>query len=189
MSTLKNILAASAGVAALVGIAAPATAQYYPNGGYYQGYSNGYGRNDVGQVVGQAINGVIAATQYGNYQYGNYGYNQNYYGVDANFAVDRCARSVEARLNGGGYQRYGYGYGGRYGQGGRVTGIINIEGRNNGAVRVHGLASSYSGYGYGQPNMSFTCRVNRNGQVEDLSFDTSYRYGGGRDRYGYGRRW
>ncbi|MCA1652999.1 MAG: hypothetical protein ABR588_06385 [Sphingomicrobium sp.] len=173
MSALKKILAGSAGLAAVLGLASPAAAQYYLGYGY--GYQNG----NVGQTVGQAINGVIGALQYGQYPYGNYGYGQSYgYGLDSNMAVDRCARAIEARLNGGGYG--GYGYGGGYGQG-RVTGIRDIQPRNNGALRVHGYASSYSGYGYGQPNMSFSCKIDRYGRVTELNFD--------RNTYGYGRSW
>lgn len=173
MQAFKKILVGTAGLAALVGIAGPAAAQYYPNNGY------GY-QPDVGQQVGQAINGVIGAMQYGGYPYGNYGYNQSYYGMNGNDAVNRCARAVEVRLNGGGYQRWGYN------NNGRVTGILDVQPRNNGALRVHGVASTYSGYGYGQPNMSFTCRVSRYGQIEDLTFDTGYRWNG---PGGYGRRW
>ena len=183
MSVFKKALAGSAGLAAIIGLASPAAAQYYP--GYGNGNAYAYGNNNVGNQVGQAINGVIGALQYGNYQYGNYGYNQNFGYGTPNAAVERCARAVEDRLNGGGYQRYGYGGG----NGGRVTGIINIEPRNRGALRVHGLASSYTGYGYGQPNMSFSCRVDRYGRVEDLSFENNYRYNGNGYDNQYGRRW
>jgi hypothetical protein len=167
MSTYKRMLAGAVGLAALIGTATPASAQYYQNyGSPYGGYQNNYGAN-VGQAVGQAINGVLGAMQYGQYPYGNYGYNQNYYGTNANDAVGRCSGAVEARLNG---------YGG-YGQG-RVTGIRNIEPRKNGALRVFGFASSYSGYGYGQPNLAWSCKIDRYGRVTDVDLD--------RDTY---RRW
>ena len=135
MSAYRKLLVGSAGLAAVIGAASPAAAQYYPNQGYgngygYNGYGNGYNNgygNNVGNAVSQAINGVIAATRYGNYRDGNYGYGQSYgYGqqrIPANVAVEQCARVVEARLSGydrggynGGYDnRYGAGYGGGYG--------------------------------------------------------------------------
>ncbi|WP_347718387.1 hypothetical protein [Sphingomonas sp.] len=196
MSAYKKLLAGAAGLAVVVGAASPAAAQYYPS----YGYGNDYG-NNVGGAIGQVINGVISATQYGGYQYGNSGYGQSYgYGgrtIQANVAVQQCAGAVEARLNGngGGYGSYG-GYGGSYGNsgygtGGRVSGITSIEPRNRGALRVHGLISSnsygggYGGYGgynggygggynsggYGSPNLSFTCKVDYSGRVIDLKIE------------------
>jgi hypothetical protein len=160
MSTLKKILAGTAGVAALVGLASPAAAQYYP------GYNNGYG-NNVGNAVGQAINGVIAATQYGNYPYGNAGYGQRYaYGMNSNSAVDQCGRALQARYGGYGYNA-----------GPRISGIRSVEPRNRGAVRVDGMVSTYSGYGYGAPNQTFSCKVDRYGRVIDLRIDRNDRYG------------
>lgn len=150
MSVLKKILAGTAGLAAVVGLASPAAAQYYPNNGY--GYNYGY--NNVGNAVGQAINGVIAATQYGNYPYGNYGYGQPYgYGPNPNAAVDQCSRAVQAR--------YGV----------RVTGIRDVQPRNNGALRVNGFVSDYHGYGYGNPNLTFSCKVDRYARITDLRVD------------------
>src|SRR4029450_7544200 len=123
MSAKIKLLGGAAGLAALVGVASPAAAQY-PGYGYGNGNTNG-----VGQIVGQILG-------YGRYPYGNYGYNQ--YG-NQSAAIDQCPRAVESRLNGyrgcyygygnvpfgGGYgnqgygnQRYGYNQG--YGGGGRV---------------------------------------------------------------------
>ncbi len=51
MSVLVKVLTGAAGLAAVVGFASPAAAQYYPN------YGNGY--NNGGGVVGAIINGVI----------------------------------------------------------------------------------------------------------------------------------
>lgn len=51
MSVLVKVLTGAAGLAAAVGFASPAAAQYYPGGGY--GYNNG------GGVVGAIINGVL----------------------------------------------------------------------------------------------------------------------------------
>ena len=195
MSAFRKILVGTAGLAAVVAAASPAAAQYYPGNGYNNGYNNGYsnGYNNPGQAVGNVINGVIAATQYGGYQYGNYGYGQTYrYGgmtIPANVAVDQCARAI-AQNGRGGYGDYNGTYSGGYGSswngGGQVTGITNIEARNNGALRVHGVASTngggyggYNGGGYGAPNVSFTCKVDYSGRVIDLSFDRL------RGNYGY----
>jgi hypothetical protein len=131
MSVKTKILAGAAGFAALVGFAAPAAAQYYPG---YPGSGYGYGNNNVvGQIIGQVLG-------YGRYPYGNYGYNQ--YG-NQSAAIDQCARTVEARLNGnrGGY---GYGntpYGGGYGYGNQYGGYGNEYG---------GYGNQYGGYGYNQ---------------------------------------
>ena len=176
MSVFKKILAGTAGVAALAGLASPAAAQYYP--GYGSQYGNGY-NNNVGGAIGQAINSAISATQYGGYPYGNYGYGQSYgYGLTSNVAVNTCARAAESRM----------GYGSS-----RVTGIRNIEPRNNGALRVNGYLSSYSGYGYGQPNLTFSCKIDRYARVVDLRIDQpQYGYGYNRsyeNGNGYNRGW
>ena len=104
MSAKTYLLAGAAGLAALVGVASPAAAQY-PGSGY--GYGNN--TNVISQVLGQVMG-------YGRYPYGNYGYNTY---ANQSTAVDQCARAVEARLSGynGSNGYYGYGnvpYGGRY---------------------------------------------------------------------------
>ncbi len=171
MSALTKILTGAAGLAAAVGFASPAAAQYYP------GY--GYGNNQG--VLGTIINGVLGGGQYG---YGNqYGYGQG----GQQLAISQCARAVEARL-GGGYGGYGGGYGGYnsgygnygYNQGyarGRVVGITRVEQKSSG-IRVRGLASSNSGGGYGygngygaQADLSFSCKVDYRGRVVDLALD------------------
>ncbi|HEU0311120.1 MAG TPA: hypothetical protein VFR36_07885 [Sphingomicrobium sp.] len=181
MSAKKRILTGAAGLAALVGFAAPAAAQYYP------GY--GYGYNNNNNVVGAIVNSVLG---YGRYPYGNYGYNQY---ANQNVAIDQCARAVEARLGGyrGGY--YGYGnvpYGGGYGAygnpygynqgyaGGRVQGITRVERKSYG-LKVWGVASSgyrgyegygrrsYGNYGYGAgADLSFDCEVRYDGRIRDI---------------------
>ena len=147
MSALTKILTGAAGLAAVVGFASPASAQYYPS------YPNqGYGYpNQGGNVVGQILQGVLGGG-YGQYPYGNYGYGQ----VNQRQAVSQCAAAVEQRLNYrggyGGYNQYGYGnqgYGGynQYGYGnqayagGRVQGITKVERKSYG-VKVFGVASS-----------------------------------------------
>lgn len=195
MSAKTKILAGAAGVAAVVGFAAPAAAQYYPG---YPG--SGYGNNNVvGQIIGQILG-------YGRYPYGNYGYNQ--YG-NQRTAIDQCARTVEARLNGqagyygygntpygGGYgDPYGGGYGNPYGGGygnpyggygsqygynqgyggGRVLGITRVERKSYG-LKVYGVASSgnrgYDGYGRGGYG-SYGYNAGA-----DLSFNCEVRYDG-----------
>jgi hypothetical protein len=162
MSVFVKLLTGAAGLAAAVGFASPAAAQYYP----------GYGYNQGGGVVGAIINGVIGSGQYG---YGNYGYGN--YGGNDRFAVDQCSRAVEARLSGG-YGRYGgYGYN-NYNRGGRVVGITRVERRNNG-LRVRGVATTggYGGYGGGSGNIAFSCKVDYRGRIVDLDFN--------RQNYGY----
>jgi hypothetical protein len=183
MKALTKILTGAAGLAAVVGVASPASAQYYPQPGYGYGYNN----NTVGQVIGQILG-------YGRYQYGNYGYGVG----NNNMLVDQCVRAVEARLSGGGYGGYGgygynnYGYGNRGYGGGRVQGITSIERKNSG-IRVKGVASSgnVAGYGYngynnaGYPDIRFNCKADFNGRVVDMDFNRiNTRYGG----YGY-RGW
>jgi len=193
MSATMKILTGAAGLAAAVGLATPASAQYYPQPGYpQQGYPQqgypGYGNNNpVGQIVGQILG-------YGRYPYGNYGYNQY---ANQSAAVDQCARAVEQRLNGyrGGYYGYGnvpygggygnQGYGNQYGYdqryaGGRVQGITRVERKNYG-LKVWGVATSgyrgyqgygnnrYGTYGYGAgADLSFDCEVRYDGRIRDI---------------------
>lgn len=177
MTIIRNILIGTAGLAATVALAAPAAAQGYPYG---------YPQQQQGGVLGAIINSVTGG--YGQYPQGNYGYGQ----VNQRSAINQCAAAAEHRLNGGyrgqsgygyqnGYSQYGYGQQG----GGRVLGITNVERRNNGGLKVTGVASSgqaygaynqgyNQGYGYNgyqaqqQADLRFTCRVNMRGQVSDL---------------------
>ena len=177
MSVLVKVLTGAAGLAAAVGFASPAAAQYYP------GY--GYGSNSGGGVVGAIINGVIGGG-YGN-GYGSYG-NQ---GTNDRYAVSQCSRAVEARLGGGygnngGYAGYGYN---NYGGGARVVGITGVERKNSG-IRVRGVATSgarggyghHGGYANGGADLSFSCKVDYRGRIVDLDFDrrhASYGYNNG----------
>ena len=192
MSAKTKFLTGAAGLAALVGFAAPAAAQYYPTPNY------GYGNNN-NSVLGAIINSV---TGYGRYPYGNSGYSQygnqygGQYGYNQNMMVDQCARAVEARLNGNGNRNgyYGYGnmpYGNQYGgygynngyAGGRVQGITRVERKSYG-LKVNGVASSgYNGYdGYGRrgygnygynagADLSFKCEVRADGRIRDIDID------------------
>ncbi len=109
MSAKIKFLTGAAGLAAAVGLATPAAAQYYPQPNY--GYNQGYGGyNQGGGVLGAIVNSVLG---YGRYPHGNYGYSSY---SNQRGAVDQCARAVEARINGGGYANYG-GYNQGYGQG------------------------------------------------------------------------
>lgn len=183
--SVKMILAGAAGVAALVGFAAPAAAQYYP--GYGGGYGYGYNQNPVGTI----INSILG---YGRYPYGNYGYNS--YRSNSH-AVDQCARAVEARLNGYGNSPYGYGnspygYGSPYGGygynnhgygGARVQGITRVERKSYG-LKVWGVASSgyrgydgygrnsYGTYGYGAgADLRWDCEVRYDGRIRDIDIN------------------
>ena len=181
MSAKTRILTGAAGLAALVGFAAPAAAQYYP------GY--GYGYNNSNNVVGAIMNSVLG---YGRYPYGNYGYN-SYSNQSA--AINQCARAVEARLNGNrGYYGYGnmpygspYGYNQGYG-GGRVQGITRVDRKSYG-LKVYGVASSgyrgyegygrsgYGNYGYGAgADLSFKCEVRYDGRIRDIDLNRRTAY-------------
>lgn len=195
MSAKKMILAGAAGLAAVVGFATPAAAQYYPAPNY------GYGNNGgLGQILGQILG-------YGRYPYGNYGYGQYSY-QNSQIAVDQCARAVEARLNGYGYNngRYGnYGYNNGYGYNGynngygygynngygynqaRVAGISRVDRKSYG-YHVYGVATDRFGNGrgyvngYGAPTLRWDCKVEVSGRIRDIDINRNmagYRYGYG----------
>ena len=148
---LKTILSAGAGVAALAATA-PASAQYYPQSyGYSQPYAQSYG---YAQPRGYS-------QSYGYAQpYGQaYGYQQQYgYAMNTSVATQRCTAAVQNRL----YNRTSLGsilgslMGVPANASGRVLSITQISPRNNGTMRVRGLASSgrmasngYGAYGTG----------------------------------------
>ena len=184
MSALTKILTGAAGLAAVVGFASPAAAQYYPN--------NGYGNSGSG-VLG-AIIGALGGGQYGGYGYNGYGNNTQQ-------AVQQCATAVEQRINGnygGGYGGYGnhQGYGGGYGYnqqgygGGRVVSITHADRHGGGITKVKGYASSggNAGYGYGGgysnggADLYFKCEVDYRGYIRDLDIS---RTNNGYGNYGY----
>ena len=157
MFTIKKIVGLSAGVAAIAA-AAPASAQYYG----YSRYGSNYG--------------------YQNNAYNNYGY-----GMNTNAAASQCTAAVQSRL----YNRTSLGsiLGSLVGvptARGQVLSITQVTPRNNGMVRVRGLASSgryasngygpygvgaYGALGYGYNNaadLSFRCDVGYNGAVYDV---------------------
>ena len=157
MSTMKRLVGLGAGIAAIAA-AAPASAQYY-------GYSR-YGSN---------------------YGYNNYGYSNYGYGMNTNAAASQCTAAVQNRL----YNRASLGsiLGSLVGvptARGQVVSITEVSPRNNGMIRVRGLASSgryaynnygpygvgaYGALGYGYNNaadLSFRCDVGYNGAVYDV---------------------
>lgn len=180
MTSYTRYLAAAA---AIGGLSAPLVAQNpypygYPQQGYpqaypqqaYPGYSQGYGQNPVGQIVGQLLG--------------------NRYNMTDRQAVSRCASAAmvqaQNQYRGYGYsQRYGspQGYGYPQGIGApamRVTAITDVQRRGDG-LRVQGLIDTgyggYSGYpgqyGYqGQGDaagdLSFRCNVAYNGAVTNV---------------------
>lgn len=183
MTSLSRALISTAGLAAALTIASPASAQPYP-----------YGNQNTG-IVGAIINSVTGGG-YRQYPQGAYGYGQypqgNYdYGQSQRAAVGMCAAAAEHRITGNYRGQPGYGYNNGYayngyqqgygynGQGARVLGITNVERRNNGSLKVSGVASSGRGYGYNDQNayanqagdLRFTCRVNTRGQVTDVNIN------------------
>ena len=148
------------GAAGLMALAVPAAAQNYPR-----------------PVPGGITGAIIHSYQYGRYPYGNYAYNQ--YGSQAR-AIDRCARAVEARLNGTRYNWYsGQNYR-HYRNFGRVEGITRVDRKSYG-LKVWGVASSgwggyqgwnrpgYGSYGYGAgADLSWDCKAEFNGRVRDI---------------------
>ena len=154
MTIFSKLLVGVAGVG-MVAVAAPASAQYYPQPSYNPGYAN------QGGVIGQVINSVLGGGRYGAYGQGN-----------DRMAVDQCARAAEVRVSrdnrrgvygawnqGYGNQGYGnQGYGNQaynqaYGRA-QVVGITGVERRQSG-LRVTGLIDTRMGPnlgGYGQYN-------------------------------------
>jgi hypothetical protein len=197
MTNLSRSLIGAAGLAATLAIASPAAAQQpYP----YNNQNTGVLGAIVNAVTGNGYNqypqGVYGYGQYpqgaygyGQYPQGNYGYGQ----TNQRAAVGMCAAAAEQRISASyrgqpsygynsGYQGYANGYNGQIG---RVLGITNVEPRYNGGLKVSGIASSGSGYGYngqgysnvygGQnayanqaADLRFTCKVNTLGQVTDV---------------------
>ena len=183
MTNFARILTGAAGLAMIVGAAAPAAAQYAPYGSYNQGYNNG------GNSIGAVINSVLGGGRYGAYGQGN-----------DRVGVDQCARAAEARVSrdyrtsGYGNQGYGnQGYDPRYGNQGyngagtaRVVGITSVERKSNG-LKVSGMINSgMSQRGYG--NQGYDPRYGNqqgygnqgyaNGQFADLRFNCRVDYRG-----------
>jgi len=158
MFSVKKMLVAGAGVAALAGAATPAAAQYY-----YSQPRTAYGSQ--------------YASPYGN-AYG-YGYNN----ASTQAAAQRCSAAVQQRLSTrtGVSGILGAVLGART-VGGRVLQVTQVN-PNRSSIRVRGLASSGTNmgqYGYGaygaygmayQPDLSFKCDVDYRGYVRDIDIN------------------
>lgn len=164
MTFMTKLLAGAAGIAAFAATT-PASAQYYGNPGYSYG------------------------APYGN----AYGYNNAYaYGANTNAAAQQCSAAVQQRL----YNRQGISgiLGAVLGANtsGRVLSVTDVQPRNNGMIRVRGLASSgrmaangygpygvgaygAAGYGYAnQADLSFRCNVDMRGYVRNVDITRRY---------------
>ena len=133
-----------------------------------------------------------AGAQYYGYQGYSYGapYGNAYgYGMNTNAAAQQCSAAVQQRL----YNRSSIGgiLGAVLGTNttGRVVSITQVQPRNNGLIRVRGLASSgrmaynnygpygvgaYGGLGYGyanQADLSFRCDVDFRGYVRNVDIN------------------
>ena len=200
MMILKSALTA----AAVIGLAAPAAAQYQgqvpqpapgqPGYGYYPpqqgypqqpGYGYGYGYNQQNGSLAGIIGQLLG----------------NRYNVTDRTAIQQCASAAMAQAsaqyrprnapfgNAYGYQNQGYNQG-YYAPNMRVTAITNVERRRNG-LRVSGLLDSRAGmppYGqaYGYQNqgyaatgdLSFRCNVDYRGAVSNVRIRRANTYRG-----------
>ena len=135
---------------------------------------------------------AIAATAPVTAQYYGYGSNPYGYGVNTNVAASQCTAAVQNRL----YNRSSIGgilgvfLGGN--TNGRVVSVTQVRIRDNGLLRVRGLASSgrYASNGYGPygvgaygalgydyanaADLSFRCDVAPNGAVYNVSINRRY---------------
>ena len=102
---------------------------------------------------------------------------QNYpgygYGLNSQFAVNRCASAAQARLTGGGYYR----------SSARVLGVTGVQPLGNGML-VRGVADSgrYAAYAYltrAPVDLSWQCSIDYRGFVTNISF------GPAQPSYGY----
>lgn len=150
MTALTKLLAGCGAMAAL-GVAAPASAQYYPGYGY--GYGSPYG----GNVVGQVLNNVL-----GN----GYGYGQN-----RQVVINQCAAAAQQRLGYNGGRVLGISQ-----VSPRNDGGITVRG-----VASSGRYGAYGyGYAQAQPDLTWRCRTDYRGYIRDLSVSRgSYGYSNG----------
>lgn len=171
MKAVTKMFAGAVGFAALVGAAAPATAQYYP------GYPP-QGGNVIGQVLGAILN------PQGQQQYG--------YRMNSQHAVNQCSAAVQQRLAQtyrANYNPYGYGYGynNNAHSSARVLNVTRVEPRSRTTTRVRGYATSgrmaqpygygYGGYGYntaGQADLTFKCDIDYRGYIRDIDINRRY---------------
>lgn len=183
MTAISKILTSGVGIAALVGAAAPAAAQYPGYPGY--GYGSGGG-------LGAVIESILGGQRYA-------------YGADNSMLVNQCVAAVTNQIERsyaynrygpygqGAYGAYGYGYAG---SNARVLGITDVDRRSN-RLRVRGIATAnaqaapygydrrydnrygnYGRYGYAQPTaeLSFKCDIDYRGRIRDIDLDRNNRY-------------
>ena len=145
--------------------------------------------------LGTGVVAIAAATPamaqyYGYSQPYGYGYGQQYGYMNTNVATQQCTAAVQSRL----YNRQSIGgilgvLLGANTPSGRVLSVTQVSPRNNGLIRVRGLASSgryaYNGYGpygvgaYGAlgynyanaADLSFRCDVAPNGAVYSVNIN------------------
>jgi hypothetical protein len=174
MSRIKKMLGLGAGVLAMAA-AAPVSAQYY----HYNNYRYNY----------PATSYPYYGSQYGYSQYGYaqpYNYGQYGYAANTNAAASQCSAAVQARLNNRTSLAEIIGSALGVSTSGRVLSVTQVTPRNNGTVRVRGLASSgryaannygpygvgaYGAMGYNYANsadLSYRCDVGYNGAVYDV---------------------
>lgn len=175
MTAVKKLAIGAVGVAALVGVSAPAAAQY-PG---YPGYG---GYNQPANVIGQVLQTVL--NPYGNRQA---------YGINPQMATQQCAAAVQQRLarSYSSPYAYGYGYNGYAPSQARVMQVTRLEQRSSTTMRVRGTATSgrvqnaygpygagaYGsvGYAYAQPaDLTFKCDVDYRGRIRDIDINRRY---------------
>jgi hypothetical protein len=118
-------------------------------------------------AAGIAIAGLAAAAPAAAQYYPGYGYGYPNGG--------NVVGQVINQVLGGGYGYNSYG-------GGRVLGISRVEPRSNGGLTVRGVASSgrYAGYGQGQVDLTWKCKVDSRGYVSNIDLNrvsSNYGYG------------
>ena len=129
-----------------------------------------------------------AAAQYATpYGYANpYGYATPYGYNATQMAAQQCTAAVQARLNNSRSSTgiFGAIFGARTAASGRVLSVTRVD-PNRTTVRVRGLASSGTSYGYGpygvgaygsaaygyQPDLSFSCTVDYRGRIRDVDIN------------------
>ena len=140
-------------------------------------------------LIGGAGFAALAASGAASAQYQPYGYAYGYNNNSTQFAAQRCAAAVQNRLS----ARVGTGgiLGAIFGANGlgtssqgRVLSVTQVNPRRS-TVRVRGLATSGTSYGYGpygvgaygsvgysyRPDLSFKCDVDYRGYVRDIDIN------------------
>lgn len=179
MSNVKKLLGLGAGVLAIAA-AAPASAQYY----HYNNYRYNYPASSYPYYSQYGY----SQPYYSQYGYSQYGYSQPY-AVNTSAAASQCSAAVQARLNNRTSLAEIIGSALGVNTAGRVLSVTRVTPRNNGTVRVSGLASSgryaynsygpygvgaYGALGYNYANsadLSYRCDVGYNGAVYNVKIN------------------